>query len=1020
MKRILCFLLNTSVLAATTLAAEFKIDGYTFTLQDGFTIEKVAGPPLVNRPIECDFDEQGRLYVTDSSGSNENAQKQLEQKPHRIVRLEDTDGDGRFDKTALFADRLMFPEGILWHDGVVYCGAPPSIWKLEDTDGDGLADRRTEWFQGKTLTGCANDIHGPYLGPDGWIYWCKGAFAKQTYERPGLPTISDSAAHVFRQRPDGTMFDSVMSGGMDNPVEIAFMPGGDAIFTTTFYVNPAGGKRDALVHAIYGSVFPKVNGVLDGLKRTGELMPALTHLGPAAPCGLMRYESAVFGSDYQGNLFSSQFNLHKIQRHILEPDGGTFKSKDVDFLVCDIPDFHPTDVLEDADGTLLVVDTGGWYKLCCPTSQLAKPDVLGAIYRIRRKGAAPVVDPRGLKLPWNVDAAALVQRLEDARPAVQKRAMLALRKLKAVGPLRDAIRKGKTETAQLAAWTLAGIDSADARAASRLALKHRDPIVQQAAAHTAGLYRDTEALKALESLLEKGSPHVRRQAATALGQIGQKQAVSALVAAANEPIDRAFEHSLIYALIQIDDPPQTRGAVLAKRTVPSSAQRVGLIALDQMDNGGLRADDVIPFLGATDAKLKETANWIAAHHSDWAGALVAYISSRLREAPSDPEVPGQIAKYIQNPQMQSLVTAQLKDRSPGRANLLNVVADSNLKTVPKEWPSAIAEQMRDADENVARAAIRAARAVSRTNRTDSSIREAAYGIATDTRRGDDLRLEALGLLSSDLDDSLFKFAAAHLDSSHPPMQRINAASVLGKMTLSEEQLGQLANRLPEAGPLELTRLLSAFDGHATEDLGLKLVAGLKQSRVLTAVPADALKTRFAKYPESVQKSAAELMTVFNASAADKKKRLDEFEASLPAGDSHRGHLIFNGTKAACATCHAVGYLGGQVGPDLTRIGSIRTQRDLLEAILYPSASFVRSFEPMIVTTKDGEDHSGLIRKEASDSLVLVTGPAAEEKILRSDIKEIRPSTVSVMPEGLEQQLTRQEMSDLVAFLKALK
>ena len=131
-----------------------------------------------------------RLDVADSSGSNDKVEKQLAEKPHRILRLEDTDGDGDYDQSIVFADQLMFPEGVLWHDGAIYTGAPPSIWKLEDTDGDGVADRRTEWHLGLTLTGCANDLHGPYAGPDGWIYWCKGGFAQQTYERPGQRTIS--------------------------------------------------------------------------------------------------------------------------------------------------------------------------------------------------------------------------------------------------------------------------------------------------------------------------------------------------------------------------------------------------------------------------------------------------------------------------------------------------------------------------------------------------------------------------------------------------------------------------------------------------------------------------------------------------------------------------------------------------------------------------------------------------------------------------------------------------------------
>ena len=180
------------------------IPDQVLTVPDGFEVERVAGPPLVDRPIVADFDEQGRLYVADSSGSNDKVEKQLADKPHRIVRLEDKNGDGRFDTSVVFADRMMFPEGAMWFDGSLYVAAPPSIWKLTDTNGDGVADQREEWFQGKTLTGCANDLHGPYLGPDGWIYWTKGAFAEQTYERPGKPPLVTQAAHIFRRRPGDT------------------------------------------------------------------------------------------------------------------------------------------------------------------------------------------------------------------------------------------------------------------------------------------------------------------------------------------------------------------------------------------------------------------------------------------------------------------------------------------------------------------------------------------------------------------------------------------------------------------------------------------------------------------------------------------------------------------------------------------------------------------------------------------------------------------------------------------------
>src|SRR3954471_21462003 len=644
------------VLAAPRSEPQPQTSAPSLSVPPGFVVERVAGPPLVNRPIVADFDDEGRLYVADSSGSNDKVDKQLEDRPHRIVRLEDTDGDGRFDKSVVFADRMMFPEGTMWLDGSLYVAAPPSIWKLTDTDGDGVADQREEWFQGKTLTGCANDLHGPYLGPDGWIYWTKGAFAEQTYERPGRAPLGTPASHILRRKPGDPAIDIVMSGGMDNPVDVAFTSSGERILTSTFVEQPQLGRRDGIIHAIYGGLYGKVHAVIDGHTRTGDLMPILSQLGPAVPAGLTRYASRAFGDEYRDNFFAAMFNMRKVTRHVLSPSGATFAIRDSDFLVSDDRDFHPTDVLEDADGSLLVVDTGAWYKLCCPTSQLAKPDVLGAIYRVRRTNAARVEDPRGVTLPWKrMTPSGLAALLSDARPAVQNRAVreLAARAGDALPALTDALRtNGSADARRNAVWALTRIDGTQARGASRIAIQDADESVKHAAIHGAGLLRDVSAVADLRAVLKSGVPSIQRIAAEALGRIGDPAAVTDLITLAAAPLDRVLDHSVTYALIEINRPESTASGLQAPA---SRSRRAALIALDQMDRHTLQSASVVPLLDSPDSVLKDTAWWVAGHHPEWGDALAEFFTSHLARAPAErDELQQKLVQFGDNAAIQRL------------------------------------------------------------------------------------------------------------------------------------------------------------------------------------------------------------------------------------------------------------------------------------------------------------------------------------------------------------------------------
>jgi putative membrane-bound dehydrogenase-like protein len=1019
-----------------------ELNGHTFTLPEGFTIELVAGPPLVDRPITADFDEQGRLYVSDSSGSNEPVAVQVQKRPHRILRLEDTDGDGRFDKRTVFADQMMFPEGTMWFDGSLYVSAPPSIWKLTDTDGAGVADRREEWFKGKTLTGCANDLHGPYLGPDGWIYWCKGAFARQTYERPGKPPFTTRAAHIFRCRPDGSGIEPVMTGGMDNPVDVVFTPGGERIFTTTFFQHPGGGHRDGLVHAVYGGVYGKDHDVVYEHKWTGPaLMPVLTHLGPAAPAGLCRYESEAFGRVYQNNLFAACFNLHKVTRHVLSPTGSTFRTWDVDFVVSNNLDFHPTDVLEDAEGSLLIVDTGGWYKLCCPTSQLHKPDVLGAIYRVRRTDAPKVDDPRGLKIDWaKLSPEVLCGLLSDQRPAVRRRAVAeAGKRGPAIVPqLAQVLQSGSSSSIQKlnAVWAATRIDSPAARAVVRSGLEAYpfrrglgDPAgtVRQASLHSISLWRDREALPTLvNQLAAKGlQPQNRRGVVEALGRIGDKSAVPALLAAAGEPADRALEHAIRYALIEIND---RDGTAAGLQSANALTRQGALVALDEMDDGKLAPATVAAELNSPDPGMKETAAWIAGRHPDWGGALAGYLRDRLASMTLTPaereELVGQLARFTKSGAVQALLADRLRDASAPREvrqTALRAMAQSHLKEAPDAWAAALTEAVSGNDSELVREGVATARALTVPRPRADRLVGALLKVARDGGSPVNVRLTALAAVPgglTEVEPALFDLLRAQLNPDQPVIDRSLAADVLSRAKPGRDQLLALTETLKTAGPMEVDRLLDAYTKTTDEAVGQALLAALKSASARSSLRSDAIKQRLAKYGPEVRKQAEELYALLDVDAGKQRAHLEQLLVSLGKGDVRRGQAVFNSPKAACVSCHAVGYLGGKVGPDLTRIGKIRSERDLLEAIVYPSASFVRGYEPVTVTTRAGKVVNGILRKDAPEEVVLAVNATEEVRIARTDIEEMLPGKVSVMPAGLDQQLTPQDLWDLVAFLKA--
>ena len=379
---------------------------------------------------------------------------------------------------------------------------------------------------------------------------------------------------------------------------------------------------------------------------------------------------------------------------------------------------------------------------------------------------------------------------------------------------------------------------------------------------------------------------------------------------------------------------------------------------------------------------------------------------------------------IKFPAIQRFVAEEIQKDGVDSTPLLAAMARSGLKEVPQPWVEALSKSVVRPEASVRLAVIAAAKSLPIAPGPGSAV--LAEALTKIARQGDQpasLRLQALGAIPGGLvklDAPLFEFLLDRLKPEVVTSERVAAADILAKGTVDDGSRLKLAEAMGKAGPLELPRLLDAMDTGDGAPLGRAIVAALLVSPARSSLRIETLKPRLDRFGDAINQPAERLYQAIQADSSDRSKRLEDLLGEMKSGDIRRGQAIFNGAKASCNTCHAIGYVGGRLGPDLSKIGQIRSDRDLLEAIVFPSASFVRSYEPVAVATTDGKVISGLLRSETSDEVVVALAADRDERIPRSKIDEIQPGTVSVMPAGLDRVLTNAELADLIAFLRACR
>ena len=1019
----LCVVALSYCLASSMVLAETKIIGnITFTLAEGLDIERVADESLIQWPIAATYHETGDLLILECHWIRGiDKKKQLESKPHKIVRLSDTDGDRKYDKRTVIADGLGFPEGIMVLGNDLLVTAPPQILRLADKDNDGFFESREVWFDGATVTGCANDLHGPMMGPDGWIYWTKGAFAEQNHQLLQREDKSDGefapskAAHIYRRHPMGGPIERLMSGGMDNPSDLTFSPEGELFFCSTFLHNPGNGLRDGIAHSPRGGLFGKRHQVIDGLRSTGELLQPIANLGPAAPASVNYLVSnaiantawyppvegdavgdAVGDVDTNRFLVSAQFNLQKVGLHRLVPNGSSFETENDDVLSADRVDFHPVDILEEPDGSLLVFDTGGWYDLCCPSSGSEQFVARGGIYRLSRGN-----DKKGSKI-LNPG----VVKHQDFEADEQKRSMWAIARNITAGD--DSDEKAGTIISRLA---------------------DPDPSIQQTAAHIVGLNRWGVARGDLERVLQSESSPAVRAAMESLGVVGNAESIVPILTALNRfPDDRFMMHSAIYALMEIG---ATNEVIrVAKETGHVHERYATLYALNQL---GKLTDELLPLLveclTSSNARLRELSLKCLTSRPQGLSMCVPFLKTAWEDENASTLAAGSsiLQLGIANESIRELVAEWIR-LGPTlslirRDWLLDCIQDMGGVSIPNEWGNAIITWMNVAKEK--ESLVKLANAIKNAKFAEGDRETVAKAIRSRAEGLLDSPQVAIALLAAcpAVSQPQTSGCATVIIEQLVAPDGINVAQAevaLSRSTITKESANQLLQSLAQIPPLQLQSAIDASLRCEDASIDLAMLEKLPNVPATKTLAVERLMASLGKRSDEHKNKWTLMLQMVMAPPDDIVQSLDAWLERLPKGDSVRGYQVFRSAKAACSSCHQVGYIGGRLGPELSRIGKTRTRRDLVEAIVFPSFRMSQGYYPVRIRTVDDAVFNGIFSKQTDSYVELLCGADKVCRIATEEIAEKSESKLSVMPTGLEQQMSLAEFADLIAFLESKK
>jgi putative membrane-bound dehydrogenase-like protein len=926
----------------------------------GITVELVASEPLITDPVAIDWGADGRLWVCEMNdypaGLDGNWQP-----GGRIKVLEDTNGDGIYDKATLFADNIPFPTGVTaWGKGVLICAAPDIIY-AEDTNGDGKADKFQKMASGYFTDNFQARVNSLQLGLDNWIYGANGLLggtirAYPEYDANHVLSSQgpvDIRNHDFRFIPFTDRFETVTGVsqqgrarddwgnwfGCDNSELLLHFGAPEHYFRRNPHITAPIGVVNLTSRPDGNRLYPR--------SRTLERFNDLDNANrTTSACGLAIYRDTLLGDQYYGNAFTCEVVHNLVHREILTNTDGTISSgratdeQNSEFLASTDNWFRPAQVRTGPDGALYVVDMYRFlieHPRWIPAARLAKIDVragsdMGRIYRLRpeNKALRPVRDLTKLS------PTELAADLDTPNGTERDRVHMELltRKLSGAAPELAKL----TRSASLPQVRLQALCALDG-------LSKATPEILVAAFHDSDRYVRQHALRIAEPLL-----------------IGRDKSIVAAVLSLTNDASTVVLQQLAFSLGESRD--------------PRAGEALAALAVKAGDNAPIREaalssanPHLVPLLDTLSALPPYTRG-----RSYWLQPLLSTAT-----ASSDPNAfvrAFTLATESKQPQAYAALLQEL-DR---RKTTLTEFVTQNPSLQPFEG---LYEQM-----------LRSARVT-----------------ATDTNMPPGLRENALSLFTRKLEtpDDLAMLATLAARETTEPV-RSTALNALRHQTgpAVAQSLLNLWSEASIEARMQIASLLLSRDEWANELLSAVRTRSIQPNEIAPAQRQIALHSS----NEKIRDIANQLFV--NHDRSSREQVVAKYkDVGTRNGSPANGAELFTQN---CASCHKVAGIGHDVGPDLTTLRD-KDADYWIKNILDPNAVIEPRFVAYNIALKDDRNLTGIIKSETPNSFLLVQGGGIHEKVNRADIESIHASQLSLMPEGLENAISPEQMPDLLAFLR---